>query len=532
AAWQGLATDLGSCAVAFSALTAGLTGSSWQGAASVAMLDAVAPYSGWLRGAAVAAEQAASQARLAAGAFEAARAATVHPDIISTNRAAFTRLVAANLLGLNAPAIAAVEAEYEQMWAQDVSALFAYHAEASTIAAALNPFGSTQFGRAQAEADPRFANLGFANLGHGNVGRANIGNFNIGSANIGSANFGSGNLGDRNRGVASIGVDNFGLGNLGDRNAGPGNAGTGNRGFWNTGKANLGIANSGDSNVGIANAGSSNIGVGLTGSGEIGFGALNSGNANLGVLNSGTGNIGLFNSGTGNIGIGNSGAGNWGIGNPGAGNTGIGNTGSYNTGFFNAGNINTGLGNTGGYNTGFFNAGSTNTGSYNTGGFNTGGLNSGSYNTGYYNAGSVNTGAFNRGNYNNGLFVTGNNQGQISAQVAIDIPTIPIDIASRNPLNQTMVVGGQEWTIPGYTYPKTYFLNGAFYLGPVEIATSYLTAPTVTVVIGSPATSIDVTVVGALQGGTIEILNIPAAPGFGNTSTTPSSGFFNSGTGP
>ncbi|WP_172835091.1 PPE domain-containing protein, partial [Mycobacterium gordonae] len=62
AAWQGLATDLGSCAVAFSALTAGLTGSSWQGAASVAMLDAVAPYSGWLRGAAVAAEQAASQA--------------------------------------------------------------------------------------------------------------------------------------------------------------------------------------------------------------------------------------------------------------------------------------------------------------------------------------------------------------------------------------------------------------------------------------------------------------------------------------
>lgn len=488
AAWRGLATELGSCATAFARLTAGLAGSSWQGAASAVMLDAVAPYVAWLSEASVDAELAATQARLAAGAFEAARAATVPPQIISTNRAALIRLVSANLFGLNAPAIAAVEAEYEQMWAQDVSALFAYHAEAATIASALTPFAPTHSGSTAAAGDPRFANLGFANLGSGNIGRANIGNFNIGSANFGNSNIGSGHIGDGNRGFGNRGDDNFGLGNLGDHNIGPGNLGSGNRGGWNAGSANTGFANSGDSNFGFANTGSNNLGIGLTGNGEIGFGAINSGAGNLGLFNSGTGNVGLFNSGTGNIGIGNSGTGNWGIGNPGAGNTGIGNTGGYNTGFFNAGNLNTGLSNTGNYNTGFFNAGNTNTGSYNSGSFNTGGLNSGNYNTGYYNTGNVNTGAFIRGNYSNGLFVTGDNQGQISAHIAIDIPTIPIDIASNNPVNQTLVVGGQDWIIPGYTYPLTYFLNGAFYVGPVDISPSTLTAPTVTVVIGSATT--------------------------------------------
>ncbi len=466
AAWQTLGAELRSCAAAMPMLTACLAGSSWQGAAAAAMQDAVTPYVGWLSRAAVHADQAASQARLAAGAFEAAQAATVHPEIISTNRAALIRLVTSNLLGLDAPAIAATEAEYERMWAQDVSALFAYHAEASTIASALTPLSPPHLGPAAAT-DRGVTNLGFANLGQGNIGRANIGNFNIGSANIGSANLGSANIGDANRGLASIGTDNGGLAGLGDRNIGPANLGSGNRGCWNVGNANLGIANSGDTNVGIANTGTGNIGVGLTGNGEIGFGASNSGNADLGLLNSGTGNIGLFNSGTGNVGIGNSGTGNWGVANPGSTNTGIGNTGNYNTGFFNAGSTNTGIANTGNYNCGFVNAGSTNTGSYNAGSVNTGGLNAGSYNTGYYNTGSVNTGAFIRRNYSNGLFVTGNNQGQISAHVAIDIPTVPIDIASTNPVNQTLVVGGQLWTIPGYTYPKTYFLDGAFYLGPV-----------------------------------------------------------------
>ncbi|REZ29577.1 PPE domain-containing protein, partial [Mycobacterium tuberculosis] len=69
--------------------------------------------------------------------FEAALAATVHPAIISANRALFVSLVVSNLLGQNAPAIAATEAAYEQMWAQDVAAMFGYHAGASAAVSAL-----------------------------------------------------------------------------------------------------------------------------------------------------------------------------------------------------------------------------------------------------------------------------------------------------------------------------------------------------------------------------------------------------------
>ncbi|WP_423213051.1 PPE domain-containing protein [Mycobacterium shinjukuense] len=51
-AWQGLASELGSAATAFSSVTAGLTGSAWQGAAAAAMAGAAAPYLGWLTAAA------------------------------------------------------------------------------------------------------------------------------------------------------------------------------------------------------------------------------------------------------------------------------------------------------------------------------------------------------------------------------------------------------------------------------------------------------------------------------------------------
>jgi PPE-repeat protein len=47
-----------------------------------------------------------------------------------------------NLFGQNAPAIAAAEAEYEQMWAQDVAAMAGYHAGASAAAAQLAPLQS------------------------------------------------------------------------------------------------------------------------------------------------------------------------------------------------------------------------------------------------------------------------------------------------------------------------------------------------------------------------------------------------------
>ena len=119
----------------FGSVTSTLVGTSWQGPAAVAMADAAAPYVGWLHASANRAAGAAAQAQAVVSAFEAAQAATVHPLAVVTNRSDLVSFVRSNLFGQNAPAIAAVEAAYEQMWAQDVAAMSGYDAGASTAAA-------------------------------------------------------------------------------------------------------------------------------------------------------------------------------------------------------------------------------------------------------------------------------------------------------------------------------------------------------------------------------------------------------------
>jgi PPE-repeat protein len=142
AAWNGLADELAAAASSFSSLTSGLASQAWQGPASAAMVAAAAPYTRWLSAAAAGATGTAGQAQAAADAFETARAATVHPLVVAANRNGLVQLVMSNLFGQNAPAIAAVEAEYEQMWAQDVAAMTGYHAGASAAAAQLAPLQS------------------------------------------------------------------------------------------------------------------------------------------------------------------------------------------------------------------------------------------------------------------------------------------------------------------------------------------------------------------------------------------------------
>jgi hypothetical protein len=46
AAWDGLASELGSAASSFSSVTSGLVGQAWQGPASQAMAAAATPYTG------------------------------------------------------------------------------------------------------------------------------------------------------------------------------------------------------------------------------------------------------------------------------------------------------------------------------------------------------------------------------------------------------------------------------------------------------------------------------------------------------
>ncbi|ARG59109.1 PPE family protein [Mycobacterium kansasii] len=139
AAWDGLAAELRSTAASYDAVISELTGEGWLGPASASMAAAVAPYMGWMSITGVQAEQTAAQAAAAAGAFEAAFAMTVPPAVVAANRARLMMLVATNIFGQNTPAIAATEAEYGEMWAQDAAAMYGYAAGAAA-ASALTPF--------------------------------------------------------------------------------------------------------------------------------------------------------------------------------------------------------------------------------------------------------------------------------------------------------------------------------------------------------------------------------------------------------
>ncbi|MDI3314317.1 MAG: PPE domain-containing protein [Mycobacterium sp.] len=139
AAWDALAAELHHIASAYESVISGLVNGPWLGPASASMAAAVAPYVTWLRTTAMQAEQTASQAGVAASAYESAFASTVPPPVIAANRAQLVSLIATNFLGQNTPAIAAAEAAYAEMWAQDVAAMYGY-AAASTAASALTPF--------------------------------------------------------------------------------------------------------------------------------------------------------------------------------------------------------------------------------------------------------------------------------------------------------------------------------------------------------------------------------------------------------
>jgi PPE-repeat protein len=139
-AWDALAGQLDVFATGYSSELASLQGRHWSGPASHAMAAAAAPYVAWANTTATQAEQAAAQGRAAAAAYETAFALTVPPPVIEANRTLLMTLVATNFFGQNTPAIAATEALYAEMWAQDAAAMYGYAASALPAAAALTPF--------------------------------------------------------------------------------------------------------------------------------------------------------------------------------------------------------------------------------------------------------------------------------------------------------------------------------------------------------------------------------------------------------
>lgn len=138
-AWDSLSSELSSAVQEYGMVVAGMTSGPWRGPASSAMAAAAGPYIAWLATTASQALQASGQAKAAAAAYEAAFAMTVPPAAIAANRAQLASLVATNLLGQNTPAIAATEALYGQMWAQDAAAMYGY-AASSAAASQVDPF--------------------------------------------------------------------------------------------------------------------------------------------------------------------------------------------------------------------------------------------------------------------------------------------------------------------------------------------------------------------------------------------------------
>lgn len=143
AAWDELANELHAAAANIESVVSELTSEPWQGPSAATAAAAAAPQVAWLNATAEQAAQAGAQAKAAATAYESAYAMTVHPAEIAANRSQLTSLVATNLLGQNTAAIAATEAAYSEMWAQDVAAMYGY-AGASQAASRLTPFTPPQ----------------------------------------------------------------------------------------------------------------------------------------------------------------------------------------------------------------------------------------------------------------------------------------------------------------------------------------------------------------------------------------------------
>jgi PPE-repeat protein len=141
AAWNGLSAELQSAAQGYETTVTQLASDEWNGPAATAMAAAAQPYISWMQETAAQAAQAATQARLAAAAYEQAFASTVAPPLVVANRAETQAAVAANVLGQYTALIMQLNAQYSEMWAQDAEAMYTYAAQSSN-AAQVTPFAS------------------------------------------------------------------------------------------------------------------------------------------------------------------------------------------------------------------------------------------------------------------------------------------------------------------------------------------------------------------------------------------------------
>ncbi|NLP98659.1 hypothetical protein HGO75_23430, partial [Mycobacterium tuberculosis] len=168
-------------------------------------------------------------------------------------------------------------------------------------------------------------------------------------------------------------------------------------------------------------------------------------------------------------------------------------------------------------------------------------FNAGDYNTGVANTGNVNTGAFISGNYSNGFWWRGDYQGLAGISQTITVPDTAVPVKLHVPIFLDIPVTGTlgTFTVHGFRFPEItgdIFLIGIPFNAATLDAFSFpnisIVLPNIGINLGSgPDPLIDIAGTGGLLPIKIPLIDIPAAPGFGNSTTTPSSGFFNAGTG-
>ncbi|WP_128886652.1 PPE family protein [Mycobacterium tuberculosis] len=98
----------------------------WKGSSSDLMADAVERYLDWLSKHSSQLKHAAWVINGLANAYNDTRRKVVPPEEIAANREERRRLIASNVAGVNAPAIADLDAQYDQYRARNVAVMNAY----------------------------------------------------------------------------------------------------------------------------------------------------------------------------------------------------------------------------------------------------------------------------------------------------------------------------------------------------------------------------------------------------------------------
>ena len=125
AVWQELSIELEQALNGYTMELSALA-AVWQGPSSAALTEAVQPYLAWLATTAQQCQEIAASMGVVTTAFELTHWTVVHPSVVAANRTRLAALIATNFFGINLPAIAETEAEYNAMWVNNSAAMYRY----------------------------------------------------------------------------------------------------------------------------------------------------------------------------------------------------------------------------------------------------------------------------------------------------------------------------------------------------------------------------------------------------------------------